>query len=185
MSRRARPRRRPRVTLGLACGVAISALAGCGYALVGTGGGGGPLADRSIKSVAILPFENRTQRPEIEQRITEEVSSEFSKRSGRRVVPNADAADVVMDGAVLDFRTRPVQFSQSGRATRVEALVTIQATLRERATDAVLWSQNQLVFREQFDVVEDGAFFDQETIALDDIARGAASALVTSIVEGF
>ena len=38
---------------------------------------------------------------------------------------------------------------------------------------------------EQFDVPETGEFFDQETLALDDIAAGAADVLVTSILEGF
>ena len=65
-----------------------------------------------------------------------------------------------------------------------EAIVTLQATLRDTTNDTVLWSQSGLVFKEQFDVVESGAFFDQETVALDDIARGAAEVLVTSMVEG-
>ena len=40
-------------------------------------------------------------------------------------------------------------------------------------------------FREQYDIQESGEFFDEVTLAMDDIATGAAGALVTSILEGF
>ena len=63
--------------------------------------------------------------------------------------------------------------------------MSIQASLREVASDEILWSQSGLIFREQFDVPETGEFFDQETLALDEIARGAAGVVVTSIFEGF
>ena len=51
----------------------------------------------------------------------------------------------------------------------------------------MLWSQGGLVFRGQFDVrdtISEG-FTDESAIALDEIARGAAGALVTSMFEGF
>ena len=160
---------------------AFLALAGCGYALVGQG----TVLPDHIQAIAVNAFENRTTRPEIEQRVTEEVSREFSQRGHYRIVSDPSKADAVLDGAIQSWATRPVQFSSAGRATRVETVVTLQATLRETATDEILWSQSRLTFREQYDVQEAGEFFDEESLALDDIARGAASTLVTSILEGF
>lgn len=178
-------RRRTRgARVAVVVALAVPALAGCGYALVGTAAGNSVLPE-SIESVAVLPFENRTNRPEIDQRVTEEVAREFSQRSRRRVIANPDGADAVMEGAIVRFDTRPVQFNAAGRATRVETVVVLAGTLRDRATDRVLWSQSQLVFREQYEVADDTDLFAEETLALDDIARGAASTLVTSIVEGF
>jgi hypothetical protein len=141
----------------------------------------------TVRAIAVVPFENRTTRPEIEQRVTEEVARELSQRGGYRVVGSGSGADAVLEGAVIDYRTSPVQISgTTGRRSRVEAVVTLEATVRDVASDAVLWRQSGLVFREQFDVPEDTEdFFDQETVALDEIARGAAGALVTSIIEGF
>ena len=55
----------------------------------------------------------------------------------------------------------------------------------ETATDRILWSQGRLLFREQYEVADDRDLFAEETLALDDIARGAAQTLVASIVEGF
>ncbi len=179
-----RPGRYRRAAAVLA--VCISA-ASCGYTLSGYGAS---VLPESVSIVAVIPFENRTQRPEIEQRVTEAVAAELSRRgrskSGRiRVVTQVGQADAVLEGAVTRYQTRSVEFASNGRATRIETEVLLQATLRELESDTVLWSQTGLIFKEQFDVPPTGEFFDQETIALDKIARGAAEVLVLSIVEGF
>jgi len=171
------------LTLAGALVLALGA-AGCGYHLSGHGRGVGVIPEH-VQRFAVSPFENRTNRPEIEQRVTEEVSSLLSRRGRYRVVTDPSQADAILSGAIVSYQTNAVQFTTSGRATRVEAVVRIQATLRDRADDKVLWSQSGLIFREQFDVPASGEFFDQETIALDDIARGAADALINSIFEGF
>ena len=163
------------------------AVLSCGYRPSGLGAS---VLPDSVSVVAVIPFENRTRRPEIEQRVTEAVTAELSRRgrskSGRlQIVTEVGRADAVLEGAVTRYQTRSVEFAANGRATRIEAEVLLQATLRERATDEVLWSQTGLIFKEQFDVPPTGEFFDQETLALDDIAGGAAEVLVSSIVEGF
>ncbi len=161
--------------------VASTALAGCGYRLVGAN----TFLPERIRIIAVVPFSNRTSRPEIEQRVTEAVAREFSKRGRYRVVADRSLAHALLEGAIADLRTNPVQFNEQGRATRVETVVTLQATLRDLSNDEILWSQADLIFREQYDVPEtEGEFFDRETLALDEIARGAAGALVTSILEG-
>lgn len=174
-----------RTATALLAVLTLSVCSGCGYTLVGGKGIKGPIPDH-VETIAIVPFENRTSRPEVEQRVTEEVAREFTQRGRYKIIADPEKAEAVLEGAVVNFETQPVQFSNQGRATRVETVVTLQATLRETATDEVLWSQARLLFREQYDVPEqEGEFFDQETLALDEIARGAAGTLVTSILEGF
>jgi TolB-like protein len=170
------------IRFALAASLAVAAFAGgCGYRLTGQGS----VIPEHIKALVVQPFENRTSRPEIEQRVTEEVALELSKRGGYKVLTDSASADGLIEGAVTGYRTVPVQFGSRGLATRVEAIVTLQATLRDLSTDQVLWSQDGLTFREQFDVPEGQDFFEQESSALDAIASGAAGALVTSLVEGF
>ena len=170
------------------CFLVLGAGSGCGYRLAGQNTF---LPDR-IRVIAILPFENRTTRPEIEQRVSEQVSREFSKRRRYRIVANRSGADAVLEGAITGFRTEPVRFNSQGRAIRVETIVIIASTFRDQSNDEVLWSQSGLLFRSQYDVqdvpvtLSEGAgFFDQETFALDEIAQGAAGVLVNSILEGF
>lgn len=159
-------------------------LSGCGYALVGRGVNP-PTALAGVETIAVLPFDNRTQRPEIDQFVTEEVAREFAKRRAYRIVTDGTQAQAVLEGVVTSYRYTPVQFNEEGRYTRVESIVTLQATIRDSQTDQVLWSQAGLVFRDQWDVPEAGEFFDEETLALERIARGAAAVLVSSLVEGF
>lgn len=171
---------RPFASALLLSGVALT---GCGYRLAGGGAG---VLPPTVRVVAVLTFENRTARPEIEQRVTEEVAREFARRGRYRVVTDPTGADALLEGAITDFRTSPVQFNAEGRATRVESVVYLRATLRDLKTDQVLWQQANLPFREQYDVPESALdLSDTETLALEEIARGAAGALVSSILEGF
>src|SRR6185369_14972434 len=94
--------------------------AGCGYRLAGGGSG---VLPPTVRIVAVTTFENRTARTEIEQRVTEEVAREFSRRGRYKVVTDPAGADALLEGAITDFRTNPVQFNAEGRATRVETVV--------------------------------------------------------------
>jgi outer membrane lipopolysaccharide assembly protein LptE/RlpB len=163
----------------LALAVACS---GCGYRLAGTGAG---VLPPNVRAIAVQPFANKTERPEIEQRITEAVTRELSRRGRYQVVADPTTADAVLEGAITAYRTPPVEFTSAGRQSRVEATVTLEATLRERAGDVILWSQSGLIFKQPFDVPDSGVFVDQESAALDLLARQAAETLVTSMLEGF
>jgi TolB-like protein len=155
---------------------------GCGYKLAGTG----TFLPKHIRTVAIAPFENRSARPEIDIRTTEAVTRELSRRGGFKVVTDRATADALLEGVVTDFRTTPVQFNDQGRATRLETAVVLRASLREVTNGNILWNQANLVFRDQYDVQQtDVNYFDLETLALDELARGAAQTLVNSITEGF
>ena len=160
----------------------LMASTGCGYHLSGTGVG---VLPSHVRTIAVEPFTNRTERPEIEQRITEALTRELSRRARYKVVSDTASADAVLEGAVTSYRTPPVEFTSAGRQSRVEATVTIEATLRERVADAVLWSQRGLVFKQPFDVPDSGIYVDQESAALDLLSRQAAETLVTSMLEGF
>lgn len=164
--------------------LAAAASTSCGYRLAGANAN--PAIPESLKVVAVIPFENQTKRPEIEQRVTEEVARELSKRGGYRVVTDRGTADALLEGVVVGFTTMPVQFNEQGRATRVETVIRLRATLRDVRSGNPYWSQDGLIFREQYDVDEtEQDYFDRETLALDELARGAAGALVASIFEGF
>ncbi len=168
--------------LGALAGLLLFGLAavlpGCGYKLSGRN----TFLPERIRVIMVAPFENRTQRPEIEQRVTEEVARELAKRGRYKVVSDRSHADALLEGAITEYRSSPVQLDAQGRATRLETVVTLQATLHDLSKETVLWSQSGLVFREQYDVQAEVL---QENLALDQIAQGAAAALVNSMFEGF
>ena len=89
----------------LVCG----SLVACGYHLTGTGGSS--VLPAHVEEIVVLPFENRTTRPEIEQRVTEEIAAQLSRRGGYRVVTDRSGADATLEGAITSYRTSPVAFT--------------------------------------------------------------------------
>ena len=181
--------KQPRQTAGtplrlaalLLLGLALGSTAGCGYRLAGQGS----VLPEHVKALFVAPFENQTQRPAIEQLVTEQLASEFARRGKYSVVSKRADADAIVEGAIISYRTAPVQFTDELLANRIEAIVRVQATVRDLATDEILWSQSGLIFKEQYEVPQGEDFLAEENLALEQIARGVAQALVTSILEGF
>jgi len=157
-------------------------LAGCGYHLVGHSS----TLPTGIQSVGIPTFVNRTNRPELEQRVTEHVIDEFTTRGRVRILPGEEGAQAVLRGEILSYIVTPVVISEQGRATRYEILITAHVTLSETTTDRVLWEDDHFLFKRQYDVATSPqVFIDQEIVAIDDVATDFAKSVVTSILEGF
>lgn len=162
--------------------VAFCAFLGCGYHLTGYG----TTLPQSITSVGIPIFQNRTSRPELEQRVTEHVIDEFTTRGRVRILPGEEGADAILRGTLYTYTTTPVVINPQGRATRYEILITAQVVLSEVSTDRVLWEDDHFLFKRQYDVPEVSlAFVDQEIVAIDDVATDFARGVVSSILEGF
>ena len=87
------PRRALVVVLLAIAGVLFG---GCGYHLVGRSS----TLPTGIQSVGIPTFVNRTNRPELEQRITEHVIDEFTTRGRVRIVPSEERAQAVLRGEI-------------------------------------------------------------------------------------
>jgi Lipopolysaccharide-assembly len=167
------------VILSLLAGFALPA---CGYHLAGKG----TTLPSSVRSVGIPIFDNRTSRPELEQRVTEHVIDEFTTRGRVRILPGEEGADAVLRGALLTYTTTPVVLNPEGRATRYEILITARVALSEPATDKILWADDHFLFKQQYDVPQlSVTFVDQEIVAIDDVATDFARSVVTSILEGF
>ncbi len=173
------PRRALVVVLLAIAGVLFG---GCGYHLVGRSS----TLPTGIQSVGIPTFVNRTNRPELEQRITEHVIDEFTTRGRVRIVPSEERAQAVLRGEILSYTVTPVVISEQGRATRYEIMITAHVTLSETTTDRVLWEDDHFLFKQQYDVsTNPNAFIDQEIVAIDDVATDFSRSVVTSILEGF
>jgi outer membrane lipopolysaccharide assembly protein LptE/RlpB len=171
-----------RCLLGVLLAGLAANLSGCGYHLAGHGNTLPP----EVHSVGIPIFVNRTNRPELEQRVTEAVIDEFSTRGRLKILPGEEGADTVLRGTLYTYTTTPVVLNEQGRARRYEILITAHVVLTQAATDRVLWENDHFLFKQQYEVPETSvAFVDREIIAIDEVASDFASTIVTSILEGF
>jgi outer membrane lipopolysaccharide assembly protein LptE/RlpB len=161
---------------------AAALLTACGYHLTGHNTSLPP----TVKRIGIPPFVNKTDRPDIEQRITGFVISQFLTRGRYQILPNEEGVDAILRGEITTFVQTPVTISPQGRATRYEILINARATLVQAADDKILWQDDHFVFRRQYDVSNqvEGAIT-EETVALDQVCSDFSESVVTSILEGF
>lgn len=167
---------------GAAVLLALS-LCSCGYHV----GGKADLMPKTIKTIAVTSFGNVTTRYRLAERLPADIGREFITRTRYRIVADPREADAVLGGAVVNFNAFPGIFDPvSGRATGVQVVVSLQLTLTERATGAVLFSRPGVEFKERYEIsVDPNAYFDESTAALERLSRDVARSVVSAILENF
>ena len=171
------------VLLALAC---LSS--GCGYALAGRGS----FLPASIRVVGIPPLENRTTFFQVEQILTEKIRTEFIGRGKYSVVSTPAGANAVLSGAITGITVTPVGFTEQQLASRYLFTLTMRVQFLDTATNQILWSNETLTFREEYDLqtrsnvaLEGAAFLDQERTSFERISTDVARTVVTAILEAF
>ena len=145
-------------------------LGGC----YGFAGGGLP---PSIKTVAVLPFDNQTPEPTLTQEISRAVREAVEQRLGLRQA-SEPRADAVVRGAITSYDPDlPVAYEggedREVDVTRRQVQITISVEILDQKQGKALWQRNGLVVRGDY---ESGQESEGRRKALDD--------LVINIVEG-
>ena len=181
---RMRSRRDALVLLTVVAGLAA---AGCGYALAGRGSS----LPAHIKTIAVPPFENRSAVFGVEKPFTDKVRNELIGR-GRKyeVVPDATGGDAVLLGTVVSMTYQPSGVNEQQRGTRYLITVVLNVSLKETMNGNVLWSNDALVFRDEYEfssrsAVQGATFVDQERTVLERMSSDVARTVVTAIMEAF
>jgi hypothetical protein len=152
-------------------------LSGCGYRIANKNLGGG-----QGQTIAVPAFANKTTTYRIEQRITEAVRQELSRRTRYRVVPD-ETGDVVMSGEVLAYSAVPVIFNSQGRGSAYSLLVDLKVRIAETKTGKVLFQNDRFTFREVFELSQNSAqFVPEDTPALDRLSVRLATSLVATLI---
>ena len=176
----------------LAGAVALAAAlsgSGCGYALAGRGS----FLPDYIRIVGIPQFENRSSFSQVEQVLTDKLRTEFIGRGKYRVIPDSPGSDAVLTGEILAISVQPVGFNEQQLASRYLFTWTMKVAFTDAQTNMVLWSNDALVFRGEYELSQRGSdtstlgstFVDQERTSVDRIATDVARSVVTSILEAF
>jgi len=159
----------------------------CGYALAGRGS----FLPASIKIIGIPPFGNRTRIFNLETQLTEKVRSEFIGRGKYEIVPDQTGVDAILLGEVTSARLEPTTFTTEQLASRYSITLTARVELRDMKDNKVLWENQSLVFRQDYEAqtgtnnLDPSAFFGQDANALDRLSTDMARTIVSSILEAF
>jgi hypothetical protein len=88
----------------------------------------------------VRTLENKSFEPNLESRYTNYLRHEFSSGSGAQVVPESEAADLVLSGQILSVSLPTLSFSQTTTLeSRAEVVVIIK--VEETRTHRVVWTQ--------------------------------------------
>lgn len=157
-------------------------LTACGYSLVGRGTN----VPEDVRTVFLSPFENRTQRQQVDQFVTEAIAEELVTRRRFDVVGNLEEADADLSGAVTAFGLTPITFDDQGRATEYELSITARVLFRRVPGEEVIWRAERYLFRETYEVeLGEGGFLDLEEEAIRAAAERFAETMVSDLLEGF
>lgn len=130
--------------LSLAC---CLFLFGCGYQFRVEGAGptiGGAEATSHSTvpppRLVVRTLENKSFEPNLEARFTNYLRHEFSSGSGAQVVPDTEAADLVLTGQILSVSIPTLSFSMT-TTLESRAEVTVSVKVEETRTKRVVWMQ--------------------------------------------
>ena len=124
----------------------VSTLVSCGYQFRVDGAGptiGGATASTLTEPpprLIIRTLVNNSFEPNLEMRYTNYFRDEFSAGSGAQVVPESEAADLVLTGRILSVIVPTLSFSQTATLeSRTE--VVIQVLVEDARSRKVVWRQ--------------------------------------------
>jgi hypothetical protein len=160
-----------RLISGFLASLSTLALSGCLY---GFAGGGLP---PSIKTVAVLPFDNQTPEPTLTQEISRAVREAVEQRLGLRQASEA-RADAVVRGAITAYNPDvPVAYTggedQDVNVTRRQVQITVSVEILDQKQGKPLWKNGALLVKGDYNPGQES---EGRRKALDD--------LVVNIVEG-
>jgi len=161
----------------------ISLLTSCGYHTPSKGGSQIP----NLNTLAVPAFINQTTTYKVEQTLTSAVVKELLKRTNYKLVYREDSsADATLHGTVTGAAAFPQTYDpQTSRASSMVVTVNMKITLVAR-DGRVLYDNPNYSFRDQYQISRDiSTFFEEETPALDRLARDFARTLVSDMLEAF
>lgn len=173
----------PRSAAHTAILFALASFSGCGYRVSGHSN----ILPASVKTIAIPAFANNTSGYRLSDRLAASLTREFISRTRYGVVADPSAADAVLTGSVNTIQTYPTIFDPAtGRAAGVQTIVSLNVTLTERATGKALFTRTGMEVRERYEIsVDQRAYFDESSTALERLSRDVARSLVSAVLETF
>lgn len=131
---------------GLAALACLALVAGCGYQFRVEGAGptiGGAKVKTSQEPpprLVIRTLINSSFEPNLETKYTNYLRHEFASGSGAEVVPDTDAADLMLTGQIQSVSVPTLSFSQTTTLeSRVEVVVLVK--VEETRTKKQVWAQ--------------------------------------------
>jgi outer membrane lipopolysaccharide assembly protein LptE/RlpB len=159
--------------------LASIALGGCGYSFRTS-------LPPGIQSIHVPVLENRTQEPGIEDFMTQALTQAVIQSGRVRIARNAQDADAVLEGAVVEYRLNAISFDRSANVTSYRLIIGLALVFRDLKQNQILWKQDRIEERADFLVAgQVTQTLAREEVAVQRAAVEVARAIVSFAFEGF
>ena len=162
-------------------------LTGCGYHAAGSPAH----LPADVQTLSVPTFATNVQQFHTEFAFTKAIVSEMNTRTKYRILSNdagesSQGADATLKGTILSEVASPLTYDSSSGQTS-SYLVTITASVALTAHDGhVLYRNDSLLFREQYQSTQDlSAFIQEDGPAVQRVAHDFARTVVASVLNSF
>lgn len=159
-------------------------LAGCGYHTAGSAAHLPPGA----RTLAVPTFATHVLNFHTETAFTDAVIHELNTRTRYRVDnQQTGATDALLSGTILTQTAAPLTYdSLSGQTSSYLLTITAKIVLTDTHTRRVLYENDALTYREQYQSTTDlNTFIQEDGAAVNRVARSFAAAVVSEMLESF
>ncbi len=160
------------------------ALSGCGYHVAGAAAH----VPANIRTLAVPVFRTNVLQYHTEVTLTDAVIRELNTRTRYRVThsDDASASDAMLQGTVLTENIAPLTYDPTtGSTSSYLVQITAKVVLSGR-NGKVLFQNDKLSFREQYQSTQDlSAFIQEDSAAVQRLSRDLASQIVSDLLNSF
>jgi len=161
----------------------VTTLSGCGYHQAGSA----THIPANVRTLAVPIFATKAQAYHTEMAFTQATIRELNTRTRYQILnKDADYADATLHGTILSQTVAPLTYDATTGQTS-SYLVTINAKVLLTAHDGhVLYRNDSLLFRQQYQSTEDlSGFIQEDGFAVQRISRDFAHTIVSDMLESF
>jgi len=126
---------------------------GCGYRATP----GGEYIDKSIQTVFVDNFANKTSEANLENTIRSAFIDQFIRGRRLKLVDSRNAADAIFRGSIDNLTTAPLSYQKDNLAAEERMTMSMELVLEEQATGKVIWTDKS------FSATQDYPFSDVTT----------------------
>ena len=162
---------------------ALGCLTGCGYHTAGSA----THIPATVHTIAVPVFATHVLAYHTEMALTQAVVRELNTRTRYRILTaDSPSADALLSGTVLTQTSVPLTYdSTSGVTSSYILTITVKVALTAR-DGRVLYRNDALSYREQYQSTQDlTGFIREDPAAVNRLARDFAQALVGDMLESF
>ena len=158
-------------------------LSGCGYHAAGSA----THIPSNVRTLAVPIFTTHAQAFHTEMAFTQAVVRELNTRTRYRVLNTAAPdADATLSGTVLSQTVAPLTYDANSGQTSSYLLTITARVLLTSHEGRVLYQNDAIVFREQYQSTQDlSGFIQEDSAAVQRVSRDFAHTVVSDMLESF